>query len=434
MTAISAAAMPIDPMNRRLLQSAALLLTALVLALAARWAFEVGKSGVSLALAGFALLFCGAVVYWCAPLFVRWARAKGLQMPWRVGLTRQGLFFVAAVMVVALAALTSGNNLIYLILSCMLAAMVIAGLVSRLGLSGLQLTLAFPPHLFAGQPTAAQATLRNLKRWMPSFSIWLGVAPTASGRSHLQMADVYCPMITGRGEACISVPATLLRRGRFQQGHFRLRSKFPFSFVERRARLRLTKQVYVYPSVVSSALVEELIEPAAKAWQAPERGDSQDLYRIRTATADDGARFVDWKATARSTDLMVREFTREDRRYAEVVFDARAPGGTVPELLFERAVQLCAALVWRLHHMQAEIRFSCEDVMITAPANSSAVYEVLRQLAMVKLLPQPRGSATPSGRPSTPQPRGHRYVFASEASQHPALQSTQGRYVLFENL
>lgn len=433
MTAISAAAMPINPVNRRLLQSAALLLTALVLALAARWAFMVGKSDVSLALAGFALLFCSAVVYWCAPLFVPWLRAKGIRMPWRIGLTRQGLFFVVAVIVVAMVALMSGNNLIYLILSCMLAAMVIAGLVSRLDLSGLQLTLAFPTHLFAGQPTAAQATLRNLKRWMPSFSIWFGVAPPASGRCHLRMKEVYCPMITGRGESHISVPATFLRRGRFQQGDFRLRSKFPFSFVERRARLRLTKQVYVYPSVDSSALVEELIEPAAKAWQAPERGDSQDLYRIRTATADDGARFVDWKATARSTDLMVREFTREDRRYAEVVFDARVPGGTVPELLFERGVQLCAALVWRLHHMQAEIRFSCDDVMITAPAHSSAVYEVLRQLAMVKLLPQPQGDAISSGRPFT-QPWGHRYVFASETSQHPALQSTQGRHVLFESL
>ncbi len=425
--------MPIDPVNRRLLQSSALLLTALVLALAARWAFVIGKSGLSLALAGFALLFCGAVVYWCAPLFLRWAQAKGLLVPWRTGLTRQGLFFVAAVSVVALAALTSGNNLIFLILSCMLAAMVIAGLVSRLGLSGLQLSLAFPPHLFAGQPTAAQATLRNLKRWMPSFSIWLGVAPPAAGRSHLQMEDVYCPMITGSGEARISVPATFLCRGRFQQGDFRLRSKFPFSFVERRARLRLTKQVHVYPSVDSSDLVEELIEPVATAWQAPARGDSQDLYRIRTATADDGARFVDWKATARSTDLMVREFTREDRRYAEVVFDPTATGGTVPELLFERGVQLCAALVWRLHHMQAEIRFSCGGVLITAPAHSSAVYEVLRQLAMVQLLSQPQDAAQSSARPSA-QPWGYRYVFASGASQRPALQSIQGRYVLFESL
>ena len=433
MTAISAVCMPSDPANRRLLQSGALLLAALVLALTARWAFAVGKPSISLLLAALALLFCGAVVYWCAPLFVRWARSKGIPLPWSSGLTKQGLFYTASVSVVALAALTSGNNLIYLILSCMLAAMVIAGFVSRLGLSGLELTLAFPPHLFAGQPTTALTTIRNLKRWMPSFSIWLGVAPAADGRAHIQMEDVYCPMITGRGEARSSVPTTFLRRGRFQQGDFWLRSRFPFSFVERRARLRLTKQVLVYPSVESSERIDELLEPVGEAWQTPERGDSQDLYRIRPATSGDGARFVDWKATARSTGLMVREFTREDRRYVEVVFDATAPSGAVPELLFERGVQLCAALVWRLHQMQADIQFTCGDVTITAQAHSAAVYEILRQLAVVDPMITPLDALKPRVRASTHFP-GYRYVFASSEQQRPTLQSTQGRYVLFEEL
>lgn len=425
--------MPTDSANRRLLQSAALLLAALVLALTARWAFTVGKPSMSLLLAALALLFCGAVVYWCAPLFARWARSKGLRLPWSSGLTKQGLFYTASVSVVALAALTSGNNLIYLILSCMLAAMVLAGFVSRLGLSGLELTLGFPPHLFAGQPTAALATLRNLKRWMPSFSIWLGVAPVTDGRPHVQMEDVYCPMITGRGEARSSVPTTFLRRGRFHQGDFWLRSKFPFSFVERRARLRLTKQVLVYPSVESSQRIDELIEPVAEAWQTPERGDSQDLYRIRPANSDDGARFVDWKATARSTGLMVREFTREDRRLIEVVFDPKMPAGAVPELLFERGVQLCAALVWRLHLMQADIQFTCGDVTITAQAHSAAVYEILRQLAVVDAMIVPLEAPEPRVRASG-HPPGYRYVFASGAQERPTLQSTQGRYVLFEGL
>jgi len=268
---------------------------------------------------------------------------------------------------------------------------------------------------------------------MPSFSIWLGVAPATDGRPHVQMEDVYCPMITGHGEARSSVPTTFLRRGRFQQGDFWLRSKFPFSFVERRARLRLTKQVLVYPSVESSEQVDELIAPVGEAWQSLERGDSQDLYRIRPATGNDGARFVDWKATARSTGLMVREFTREDRRFVEVFFDPTMPSGAVPELLFERGVQLCAALVWRLHLMQADIHFTCGDVTITAPAHSAAVYEILRQLAVVDPM---------IALPDAPKPRvrtaaqtwGYRYVFASGARQRPRLQSTKGRYVLFEGL
>ena len=421
-------------MNRRLIQSSMLLLVALSLALAARWAFLQEEHEASLSLALLGLLFCGAVVYWSAPVFARWMRLKGIRVPWGYGLTRQGVFFIAGVSVVALTALTSGNNLLYLILSCMLAAMVVSGLVSRLGLSGLQLGLSFPPHLFAGQRTLARVRLRNLKRWMPSFSIWLSVAPADDDKTQIEMDSVYCPMIAGHGEAGISVPAMFSRRGRFQQGDFWLRSRFPLAFVERRARLRLTRQVLVYPSVESSAQVENLIQPLAEERQAQARGDSHDLYRIRPATGDDGARFVDWKATARSTGLMVREFTREDQRHVDVVFDPVLPQGADAGARFEKAVQVCAALVWRLHAMPAEVRFSSGEVRIAAPPGSKRIYEILRWLALVRPL-------TDASSIEFPQPNrasegwGYSFVFTSSAvKQTAALQSTEGHYVLFERL
>ena len=410
-----------------------LLVVALGLALGARWAFILEEHVASLSLAVLGLLLCCAVAYWSAPVFTRWMRAKRISLPWSYGLTSQGLLFIGAVSAVALGALSSGNNLLYLILSCMLAAMVISGLASRLGLSGLQLSLSFPPHLFAGRPTAARISLRNLKRWMPSFSIWLGVAPGPDDEPHVELENVYCPLITGRGEARISVPATFPRRGRFQQGDFWLRSRFPFAFVERRARLRLTQEVLVYPSVEASPELERLIEPVAEQWQAAVRGDSHDLYRIRPATASDGARFVDWKATARSTGLMVREFTREDRRQVEVVFDAVAPRGPHADEQFEKAVQLCAALVWRLHEMAAEVRFSSGDTRITAPAQSQRIYEILQWLAVVQAAER-RGVTQSLPEERSSMSWGHRFVFTASDQQPAALQSGEGHYVLFEQL
>ena len=420
-------------MTRRLMQATVLLLVALGLALAARWTFIRGDHVASLSLAVLGLLFCCGVAYWSAPVFARWMRMKRIRLPWSYGLTRQGLFFIVAVGVVALGALSSGNNLLYLILSCMLAAMVVSGLVSRLGLSGLQLSLSFPPHLFAGRPTVARISLRNLKRWIPTFSIWLSVAPRPDHEPYVEMESVYCPLITGGGEARISVSATFLRRGRFQQGDFWLRSRFPFAFVERRARLRLTQEALVYPSVDDSAEVERWIEPVAEAWQSIVRGDSHDLYRIRPATPDDGARFVDWKATARSTGLMVREFTREDRRQVEVVFDPVQPRGPDSDEQFEKAVQMCAALVWRLHEMAAEVRFCSGEMGITIPAHSQRIYEVLQWLAVVQPVAEGRVSDVAPAQAASGN-WGYRFVFKASGQASPALQSSQGCDVLFEQL
>ncbi len=418
--------------NRPLTRASLLLAAALAAAAAAKWLFDSGQLLASLASVGLALVLCFGVIYLCAPMVARWGRLRGVRLPWSYGLTKEGLFFVTTVLVVAFAALTSGNNLIYLVLSCMLSTMVLSGLVSRLGLAGLQLELSFPTHLFARQPSLARVKLKNLKHGLPSFSIWVGLAPAANHHRDVVMDEVYCPMISGGGAAVVSVPITFGRRGRFGRGHFRLRSRFPFSFVERRVRLPLTQEVLVYPSVEPSSATASIIEQLEQQWAAPARGDSHDLYRIRPAVSGDGARFVDWKATARSRDVMVREFTREDHRRLDIVFERTLPEGTEWQVRFETAVDLCAAVVWRLHSMQAEIRFSSDDSLILSSPNSAAIYEILRYLAVV----EPASGAGP-----TPEhlagPAGERYrlIFtATKESALPALQSTEGRYVLLGQL
>ena len=287
---------PSSSSNRSLIPASMFLAAALLVAAVAKWLFDRGQLAASLASVGLALALCVGVIYLCAPMVARWSRLRGLRLPWSHGLTKAGLFFFTAVLVVAFAALTSGNNLIYLVLSCMLATVVVSGLVARLGLAGLQFAaFVFLPTCFARQSSLARVTVSNLKRWMPSFSIWVGLAPPSSDQDEVAMEEIYCPMISGRGAAVVSVPVTFKRRGRFGRGHFRLRSRFPFSFVERRVRLPLRQEVLVYPSVEPSARLEAIIAEFERQCTAPARGDSQDLYRIRPAVPDDGARFVDWK-------------------------------------------------------------------------------------------------------------------------------------------
>ena len=129
---------------------------------------------------------------------------------------------------------------------------------------------------------------------------------------------------------------------------------------------------------------------------------------------------------------MVREFTREDHRRLDVVFDRTVPEGPEWVERFEKAAGLCAAVVWRLHSLQAEIRFTCDDSVILSSPNSAAIYEILRHLALVE-------PASEAGRSLKSQTSltGERYrlVFtAREESATPGLQSTTGRYVLLGQL
>jgi hypothetical protein len=111
------------------------------------------------------------------------------------------------------------------------------------------------------------------------------------------------------------------------------------------------------------------------------RGRGHDLYRIREYMPEDSKRHVDWKATARSLSLKVREFTREDERKLRIVFDNPAPG-TVSESAYEKAVALAASLAWHFAEENTELSFA-------APGYSGApdIWEFLRYLALVTPCP-----------------------------------------------
>src|ERR1035441_9406933 len=65
----------------------------------------------------------------------------------RYKITRGGVLFTFAILLVAAGAIVSANNLIFLILAAMMATLLVSGLVSRLCLAGLALDFQVPEHI-----------------------------------------------------------------------------------------------------------------------------------------------------------------------------------------------------------------------------------------------------------------------------------------------
>src|SRR4029079_601349 len=77
----------------------------------------------------------------------------------------------------------------------------------------------------------------------------------------------------------------------------------------------------------------------------------------------DDLRHIDWKATARSRRLTVREFTSEDERRITIVLDtglSHGAGGDLPQR-FERGVVQAASLIKHFIDERAEVRLVLGD-------------------------------------------------------------------------
>jgi uncharacterized protein (DUF58 family) len=119
--------------------------------------------------------------------------------------------------------------------------------------------------------------------------------------------------------------------------------------------------------------------------EAYQKGRGHDLYSIRDMLPTDSARRVDWKASARSQGLKVREFASEDERRLQLVLDRRiGPANETALAQFETAVEFCACLAWHFHELDAQLEFRCGDFRTPAARAGEVIYDILRHLAAVE--------------------------------------------------
>ncbi len=296
----------------------------------------------------------------------------------RQRVTKAGWAYTLALIVVALAAVGTANNLLFLIVAAMLSVLLVSGFVSRLSLAGLELDLALPEHIPARHKMAARIRLRNHKRWIPSFSILLQGAPGSSFSSVL-----YFPVI-GRGAAVEELAeVTFERRGIYREDSFLFSTRFPFGFTERRAQVTLRRNVLVYPSLAPRAEFDRILREIRGEIAAHYRGRGSDFYRIRPYEPFESARHVDWKASAHTGELQVREFEREQDNLLEVFFDLEA--GPEHSSWFEQTVECCAYIAWWAMERGARLRFRTQDFDRYLPIECD-VYHILRYLALVEPL------------------------------------------------
>ncbi len=327
--------------------------------------YEFAALGAKVAL-GLALV----IVLYVAP---RLAQNINFSSGFSVQIPNAGLLFFAMILLVAILSLSSGNNLLYLLLSALLATLFVSWAPSRLNLCRVEVSVRFPNHIFAGESAPFDLTVTNRSRLLPTFSLTVAMSeeePAASSKvkegEANQIELVYLPIVPARASARARIERDFPKRGVYPISGFVLHSRFPFGFLEQRRRLEASGEIVVYPA---PRPLDEFIHappPLPGLVESRAKGGGSDLYAIRQYLSSDHRRQIDWKATAKTSQVMVREFTRDDDWRVTVVFDARVEKerGVTPEFAekFEHGVTLAASLISHF------IRAGVETRLITLPA------------------------------------------------------------------
>lgn len=393
------------------------------------WAHQTGNIRLAGIAAGASLVFILLILLFVVPPLARNASAEASQLNLPFEFTSGGAIFLGLLAIVAFSAWNTGNNLLFLVLSFLSAALFVGFFAGSFCLKKLDVKMRFPETIFAEQATTLIVSLHNRKLIFPSYSIVAEVrgrerekssaAPELEKILPKKWAEKWArpPIIKLTLDYFLYLPRRRTtenksehifpNRGRFIIRDFELSTKFPFGFFRHRRRLPAqTAEIIVYPKINPIENEAEKLPLDIGKLVTQKRGSGQDLLLLRDYQPADDLRRVDWKATARSNRIIVREFSAEDERKITVYFDTRLPENAAaneknPSLRerldlerkgtfapisakFEKGVSLAAAILSHFADEGAEIRLIIDEEIGDFGIGRENYYKNLKRLALIE--------------------------------------------------
>ena len=396
------------------------------LALAGMTLFARSQENVMLAgvAAGLSLIFVLLILIFVVPPLARNASREASQMNLPFEFTTGGAVMIGLTFIVGFSAWNTGNNLLFIVLSFMLSAMLVGFFAGRIVLKKLDVKMRFPESIYAGEPFPVTVSLTNRKRVFPAFSVVVDVrGRTRELVTHADELAAHlpafiaerlskAPVISRTLDHAVYVPHGSLHentidisfpeRGRFTIKDFELSTAFPFGFIRHRRRLAAHEaEMMIFPQ---AAEYNEDLAPAPLSGAnnlSQLRGTGGDLLSLRDYEPDDDLRRVDWKATARTDKLTVREFGADTEIRAAIIFDTFFPDDgsaadkrSLRERMqddapavserFEKGVSLAAAAIRSMAACNAEFRLISGDEDTGIGSGRGHLMTCLRLLAVAE--------------------------------------------------
>jgi uncharacterized protein (DUF58 family) len=227
--------------------------------------------------------------------------------PRRLKVTREGRYFLGITFGVGLAAINTGNNLLYLLLGVLLALILVSGIMSEIALRGLTVRRRLPTRAQVGRPHLVEIEVHNKKSRLPSYAIEVEDIRAS------QPADKRCFFlkVSPQSTQVAAYRRTPQRRGRAAHVAFRVATRVPFGLFEKSRQIDVPGELIIYPAVHTVRLPAPRARNIGVGARVSIRGGSDDLLGLRPYRPGDDTRQVHWRKSAAVGALVLREHSAE---------------------------------------------------------------------------------------------------------------------------
>jgi uncharacterized protein (DUF58 family) len=245
---------------------------------------------------------------------------------------------------VGFAALNTGNNLLYLVLSFMLSFLVLSGFLSESALRGIQVERHIPDDLFARSDNPVSLRIHNRQHKGAAFAVVVqdharvGDQTVAQGRCFV--------LRVGPGES--EQRRYMLQsdlRGWLALTHFEVSTRFPFGLFTKSLRIPAPAEALVFPHADVCGARQRTARDERAGETRPGASELASVVSsVREFQRGDSFRRVHWRSSLRRDALIVGELEGERSAQIEVVLRTAADTPDFERRVEQAAGEVCAHL------------------------------------------------------------------------------------------
>ncbi len=240
----------------------------------------------------------------------------------RARLTAAGGWYLAVTVGVMLAAVNTGNNLLYMVLACLLATLLASNFLAEWNLRGLRLRRRLPAEVFAGSPARGAFVVENHRRLGAAWTLRL---VEEDPHSRAVLAEARALRIDAGGHTEVPAHWRLAERGPATLGRLRVESRYPFGLMRRWRVFSAPTDLLVYPRPRGGVVARSHGGRGELVPDPQARSQVGDLVGLRPYVPGDPLRSVHWPTSARTGRPMVIEREGQHAEEVEILVDPRAP-------------------------------------------------------------------------------------------------------------
>ncbi|RUM48202.1 MAG: hypothetical protein DSY47_06080 [Hydrogenothermus sp.] len=287
-----------------------------------------------------------------------------------IKITKAGWIYITITILLGVAGANTGNNLIYLISSAFLAFMGISGIIAKVNLSKLDITIDPEKEIFAGYPAILNITISNQKKFFPSFLITVNIL----GKY------ITFPLVNKKSKETKTINLVFEKRGINRLKNIKICSVFPFNFFERCIKLNKELEVLVFPKpekynldfgLSRKSKIKKDIQKTSliKSYEGEITGFSKYYKGVPL-------KYISWKHYAKTGELVVKEFMEDSNTPIIVDLDKMKTKN------IEKKLSFATYLVLTNFKNKKPVGLKAGKLFIKPSLDYKTRHKILRELAL----------------------------------------------------